>query len=181
MPNLLLPCLSIMLSSDTPVGLNGWILLVGIYVVITSNISISQCSYCSADLSLTWKSSVIMASPFLLCLYSQHDFIVFVGELCWFFESALVLDQVHQWYQYFVLNLSDREYSCRWSPLFILTASILYTFCIFDVEVTNSLGVCHHVITDSVSHKNVVEVQHCQYIDGCKWNWCHCFSYSATD
>ena len=104
-----------------------------------------------------------------------------VRELCWFYESALAFDQIHQSCQSLLLKSSDCESSRRWSPLRISTASQLYNFCIFDVEVTNSFGVCHNLTIDYVSHENLVDSQHFQDIDGCKWKCCHCFSSSATD
>ena len=107
---------------------------------------------------------------FVLCfdLCSQCDFIVCVGELCWLFESALVLDSIHQWCQLFLLNSRDHESSRHWIPFSIYTASGLYTFCIFGVEVTNSFGVCHRVITDYVSCENLIDAQHRQDLDCCQ-------------
>ena len=52
------------------------------------------------------------------------------------------------------MNSSDCESVRRWIPLSIYTARYLYTFCIFNVEATNSFGVFHHVITDYVSREN---------------------------
>ena len=70
---LLPPDTSILLCSETPVVLNGWSLVIGICVAIYSNISIYQRYHCSADSSLTWKPSVIMASPFLFCSFLQNS------------------------------------------------------------------------------------------------------------
>ena len=91
-PKLLPPRPSILLSSDTPVYLNGWLLVIGICVSIYSNILISQRSYCSSDSSLTWKLSVIMAPPFLFYSFLHNSLLCAASIYALNVTSLCVLD-----------------------------------------------------------------------------------------
>ena len=156
---------------------------------------ISHIYHWIADSNLTWKSPVIIASPFLLFIIFCMILVLWIpwpSYVVWFHQSRWISRPflrvnagiwTSKWaiWVVFVVPSWLRILICKGS-LGVSSACCLYPFRTLIIEVPNSFGFCQYVVLDAVSCSLCVDDQNCKDFVSCPFDWwcLWCFHFIAA-